>query len=170
MSLRRIFPELQREINRFIRSIDEPFIAHRNGFPSIFSPIIDSRTPIVDLHDTPKDYIIEAELPGVKGENIDIQCIDDKTITLQGKYSGSKEYTNNNDMKADKPIEGEIVKKDDSTLYQGERWHGSFNRSFTFPTPIDTDSIKASYKNGLLSIKIPKISKKTVQVKIQDSD
>jgi HSP20 family protein len=179
MALRRLFPEVQRDMQRILRAFEDPFF-HQPRLGNLFpSSIFDnaSRSPAVFMHETPKDYVIEAELPGVKKDNIDIQCVDDRTLVLQGNYSGSSkvsEDTNSQQLIESKPAEGELIKKgqkdedsiSDLPAWQGERWRGNFHQAFTFPTPVNPDSIQASYKDGLLSITVPKMLKKSVQIKL----
>lgn len=138
---------------------------------------------MVDIRENNKSYLIEAELPGVKKEDINIQCVDDRTLVLQGKYAGSKEESSGALMEDEsaatktdltttkKQREGELMPSDkENTLWHGERWRGSFQRSFTFPTPVEASSIQANYKDGLLTVTVPKLTKKGVKVQVNAAE
>jgi HSP20 family protein len=92
--------------------------------------------PAVDIHQaTDGEVVIKAELPDVKREDINI-TIDKHVLTLAGE----------------RKLE-ESVSKDGFHLK--ERFHGSFSRSFTLPTTVDAGRVQASYKDGLLTIRLP---------------
>lgn len=104
--------------------------------------------PAVDIHETDEAIVLQAELPGLKKENIDIE-IKENILTLKGERTGSKEIKEQN-------------------YYRQERRWGKFSRSFTLPAVIDPDKVIASYKAGVLEIKIPKPDEqKPTQIDIQ---
>ena len=90
----------------------------------------------VDIVDTEKAYEITAELPGMDESNIDVKFSDD-TLTIKGE----------------KRDEREEKKKD---YYLSERRYGSFQRSFGVLDGVDTDKIEANFKNGVLTVTLPK--------------
>jgi HSP20 family protein len=92
--------------------------------------------PAVDVRETGDSYLIEAEIPGLKPENIDVE-IDGNTVTIRGQF---KEETS---------------KQEESYLLR-ERRTGSFVRSITLPGEIDVDRSTSSYENGELRIELPK--------------
>ncbi len=103
--------------------------------------------PVVDIFDKDDAIVIHAELPGVKKENVAIE-VKDNVLTLRGERTESKE------IKEDK-------------YYRKERTFGSFHRAFTLPAAVNPDSIRATFKDGVLEIEIPKPEEqKPKQVKI----
>lgn len=103
--------------------------------------------PVVDIFDKDDAIVIHAELPGVKKEDVAIE-VKDNVMTLRGERSESKE------IKEEK-------------YYRKERTFGSFHRAFSLPSAINPDTIKATFKDGVLEIEIPKPEEqKPKQVKI----
>jgi HSP20 family protein len=95
-----------------------------------------SAMPAVDVTETDKAYEINAELPGMDEKNIEVKVADD-VMTIKGEKREEKEEKN----------------KD---YYLSERSFGSFQRSFQVPNGVDTDKIEASFKNGVLTVTLPK--------------
>jgi HSP20 family protein len=94
------------------------------------------KAPAVDVVDKEKAYEITAELPGMDESNIDVK-FSDGTLTIKGEKKDEKEEK----------------KKD---YYLSERRYGSFQRSFSVPGSVDTDKIEAHFKNGVLTVTLPK--------------
>jgi HSP20 family protein len=95
-------------------------------------------------------FTIEAELPGVKEEDVEI-TFENKLLTISGKKETK-----------------EIEKK----IYRTERTTGTFLRSFSLPETVSPENIKASFSNGLLIIEIPKAPKKEptkIKIKLSSS-
>jgi len=95
-----------------------------------------SKAPAVDIVDKEKAYEITAELPGLDESNIDVK-FSDGTLTIRGEKRDEKEE-----------------KKDN--YYLSERRYGSFQRSFGVPDGVDVDKIEASFKDGVLTVALPK--------------
>lgn len=95
-----------------------------------------SWNPKVDIYDEDNHIVVKAELPGVDKNDIVVD-IKDRVLTLKGERSTDNE-----------------VKEDD--YYRKERSYGRFERRFALPGDVNTDDIKAEYKDGLLKIDIPK--------------
>lgn len=95
--------------------------------------------PMVDIYDREGEIVIKAELPGLEKKDITID-VKDRVLTLKG------ERTYDNEVKEDK-------------YYRRERAFGKFERSFSLPDGLDPEKIKADYKDGLLSVEIPKPEK-----------
>ena len=100
-----------------------------------------NRLPTVDVRETEKAYVLEAELPGLDEKDVEIR-LDGSTLTLQSKKVEEKE-------------EKEANAGDGSYLIR-ERRYSSFSRSFKLPDNADKESITASFKNGILSLEITK--------------
>ncbi len=95
-------------------------------------------TPPVDLYETPSEYVLTAELPGLGREQIEIHA-EDGRITLRGSRSSSPGR--------EIPCE---------QYHRVERGHGRFSRTFALPEPIEVDRIAADLKDGVLTITMPK--------------
>ena len=104
-------------------------------------------TPQLDVSEAKDSFHVTAEIPGVNKEDVDIS-IQNNTLTIRGKKT---EETN----------------KEDKKQHFSERFYGSFVRSLEFPVDINTGNVKASYKDGLLKLVIPKSENATPkQIKI----
>jgi HSP20 family protein len=91
--------------------------------------------PAIDVDETSEAYVVSADLPGVKKEDISIECSGNQlTLSAERKYESG---------------EGKRSER-------RERFYGSYQRSFTLPTGADADKIEASYEGGVLTVRIPK--------------
>jgi HSP20 family protein len=93
--------------------------------------------PPIEMIEKDDQFVVRAELPGMKRDEIDISVIGD-TLTIKGE------------RKADTEVKEEHY-------YCCERSYGSFLRSITMPSAVDTKGIKAGYDNGILEITLPKV-------------
>jgi HSP20 family protein len=93
--------------------------------------------PFVDIYDEGTEMVLKAELPGMKKEDIHIE-VQNNVLTLRGE------------KKREEKVEKE-------GFFRSERLYGSFSRSFTLPTTVDAEKIEASYVNGILTVKLPKV-------------
>lgn len=104
--------------------------------------------PPVNLSEDTENYYLRAELPGIKAEEMDIQCTDNN-ITLSGERKLPAEDKN-------------------ARFHRRERDAGSFSRAVKMPGNIDNDKISASLSNGILTITVPKAeTAKPRQIKIK---
>ncbi len=104
-------------------------------------------SPAVDIVETADAVVLYLEVAGVSAREIDIQIVDD-TLTIRGTRA---------------PLAGA-----DRRLLRVERPSGAFERSFTLGMPIDQDSVKAAYRDGLLEITLPKQQTQTLRrVKVE---
>ena len=105
-------------------------------------------TPFIDMVGDEKSYLIKAELPGVKEEEIKVG-VQDNVLTISGERKYEKE---------------EKGKK----FHRFERAYGSFTRSFTIPKDSDGEKVSAEFKNGILKVRLPKTDKvKPKQVEVE---
>jgi HSP20 family protein len=105
--------------------------------------------PTVDISETDEEYLIKAELPEVKKEDVKLSVHDD-VLSISGERKYEKE---------------EKGKK----FHRVERAYGSFTRSFTLPDDADAAKIAAEYKDGVLKVHLPKSEKakpKSIEVKV----
>ncbi len=106
--------------------------------------------PSVDIKETKDAYVVKGELPGVEKDDLDIS-IDDNLLTISGEKKLEKEY-------------------DEEQTHRTECVYGSFERSFTLPKKVDINEVHASFKSGVLKLKIPKSEEaKPKQIKVQVS-
>ncbi len=96
----------------------------------------DEWSPTVDISETKDEVIVKAEVPGMTKEDISV-FLQDNVLTLRGEKKQEKE-------------------EKDKTFHRVERSYGSFVRSFTLPTLVQADKVKAAYKVGVLQITLPK--------------
>ena len=92
--------------------------------------------PVVDIYEDEGSYVITAEVPGVEKKDIGID-VKDRVLTLHGERT------------ADSGVS-------EDSFYRRERCHGRFERIFTLPLDVDPDKIDAAFKDGVLTITIPK--------------
>jgi HSP20 family protein len=109
-----------------------------------------SASPAVDIVEKDKAYEITAELPGMDENNIEVKLSDGELV-----------------IKGEKKEEKEEKKKD---YYLSERRYGSFERRFTVPKEVDAEKVGATFKNGVLTVTLPKSAEaqkaaKTITVK-----
>lgn len=131
--IRKFRDEIDNMVDRFFK---EPFFS--DSSLSIFEK--GSFTPACNIEEKNDKYKIVAEMPGVDPDNIEIE-LDEYSITIKGKR------------------EEKLETKDESKqMHMVEHSYGSYYRSFTLPENVDTEAITADYKNGILSIDIPKTS------------
>ena len=136
-------------LDRLHNEIDDLFSSFFGGFGS---PISDSYLrPAVDIQDNEKEFVLTAEVPGCKAEDVDMSIHGD-TLTITGEKKQSTETK-------------------EKGYHHVERIYGSFRRDFTLPSNVDQSKIKASCKNGLLTVTIPKAEEEKptkIQVKSED--
>lgn len=104
----------------------------------------------LDVAETEDDFVVKASLPGMNPNDLDI-TYNDRTLTIKGEIKGDEETKN-------------------SKYHLRERWSGSFSRSITLPSRIDSDHISAKYVDGILTLHLPKTEEmkpKRIQVKAE---
>jgi HSP20 family protein len=106
--------------------------------------------PAVDVLKSKDAYMIRAELPGMKREDISLE-VKDGTLTLSGE------------RKSEKPAEGVEYRR-------VERVNAKFWRSFTLPETVKHDAIEATYKDGVLEVRVPKaeeVKPRQIEISVQ---
>lgn len=108
---------------------------------------ITSWAPSVDIYETENELVLKADLPGVTEKDIDIR-VENNMLTVRGE----------------RQFENKV--KEDNYL-RVERTYGSFSRSFALPNTVNTEAVNAEYKNGVLTVQLPKRAEsKLKQVKV----
>jgi HSP20 family protein len=106
--------------------------------------------PPVDIVENENELVVKADVPDVKFEDIDVR-LENGTLTLRGERKFEK-------------------KTEKGGYHRIERAYGSFDRSFTLPDTVDAEHVKADYKNGTLTIILPKKElAKPRQIKVEVS-
>lgn len=106
--------------------------------------------PSADISETDAEYLIRAELPAVKKEDVKV-TLNEGVITISGERKEDKENT-------------------DEKFHRVESFRGVFSRRFSVPDNIDEKAIRAESKDGVLTVRLPKTKAsppKTVEVKVQ---
>lgn len=106
--------------------------------------------PSVDISETDKEYLIKADIPGVKKEDVKV-TIENGVLTVKGE------------RKSEKDEKGK-------TFHRIERSYGSFVRSFSLPEGVDDAAAKAEFKDGMINITLPKSEKaksKAVEIAVK---
>ncbi|MCL2070488.1 MAG: Hsp20/alpha crystallin family protein [Treponema sp.] len=132
---------LDNTLGGFDRYLDSFF---GNNFLSPSERIF-NRLPLVDVRETEKAYILEAEMPGYDEKDIEIK-LDGKNLSIESKKIEEKKEEDSGDSKGN---------HSQSYLLR-ERRVSSFSRGFRLPENADPDGISASFKNGILSLEICK--------------
>ena len=135
------FEEMERWFEEAFR---RPFFAP-SWMPRFKFPEIGEMYPTVDIFEDGNDVVVKAELPGMKKDDIEVNISDD-VITISGE----------------KKTEEKVEKKD---YYQLERSFGSFTRTLQLPAETQTDKARASFKDGILEVRIPKTTAAVQKVK-----
>lgn len=133
------FLELRRATDRLFDDFFKRFrwpIAERRGPLDLTADIFRTEWPHVDIDETDEEIRITAELPGVDKDSIDISMTDER-VTIRGEKKGHEE-------------------KKGRGYHRLERSYGSFQRSFHLPCEVVTDRVDASFKDGVLTLVLPK--------------
>jgi len=105
--------------------------------------------PLVDITEDEKEYLIKAELPEVKKDDVKVS-VQDGVLTISGERKSEKEEKN-------------------KKFHRVEWAYGSFSRSFTLPEDADADKVAGDFKDGVLKVHVPKSEKakpKKIEVKV----
>lgn len=106
-------------------------------------------TPVVDVQETDKEYLIKAELPEIKKEDVKVEVVDG-VLSIEGERKHEKEEKG-------------------KRFHKLERSYGKFVRQFTLPNEVEATKVQAEFKDGMLNVHLPKtaIAKPTaVEVRV----
>ncbi len=113
------------------------------------SQILSGWTPALDLFEDKDNFVVKAELPGMKREEIEVS-LHEGSLSISGERKSEEKHS-------------------DAEVYRTERFFGRFQRTVTLPTPVAADKVKASYKDGVLTVTLPKTEEakpKQIEVKV----
>lgn len=133
--------------NTFDRMLDNFF---RGGVQDDGSLAVSYWTPAVDIAELDNEFVVKVELPGINKDDVKI-TLESNILTVRGE---KKEETN--------------VKEEN--YHRVERTYGSFQRSFKLPATVKGDNIEAMYKDGILTITLPKAEEakpKQIEVRVK---
>ncbi len=128
------FQDLLAIQERMNRLFDETLQRNRSRDEEDFSAGLWS--PPVDIYETENEIVLKAELPEIDQKDIEIK-VEDNTLTVRGERKFEQETKKEN-------------------YHRIERAYGKFSRSFSLPNTIDQEKIKATYKDGILKLVMPK--------------
>jgi HSP20 family protein len=139
------FTDLQREMNRLFDDFFIEFPSPTRWGGRDRDAGLATFTPRVDVSESDKEIKISAELPGMDEKDIHVE-MDDNAIVVRGERKEERE---------DK----------DGNWYRREQSYGSFQRVIPLPANVDSDHAKATFKKGVLRIKMPKLAQEQAQRK-----
>jgi len=103
--------------------------------------------PAVDIYETEHELVVKADIPEIKPEELDVR-VENNILTIRGERKFEEKVSENNYLRV-------------------ERSYGSFSRSFSLANTVNAEAIKADYKNGVLTLSIPKREEaKPKQIKV----
>jgi HSP20 family protein len=109
--------------------------------------------PAVDIYENDQNLVIKAELPGVDPKDVEVR-VENNTLFLKGERKFEKE-------------------SDEGNYHRVERSYGSFSRSFTLPSSVNTENAQAEYKDGVLTLTLAKREEakpKTIKIEVAGSE
>jgi HSP20 family protein len=145
----RSFDSFRAEMDSLHRGIDRLFADAWNGnlAPTLLSePWTTGRiVPSLDVAEDDKAFRVSVELPGMTDKDVSV-TVDDRTLTIRGEKKEEKE-------------------KKDKDVFRRERAYGSFRRTIELPGDVDAAQIEAKFKDGVLTIALPKTAEAQARVK-----
>jgi HSP20 family protein len=136
--------DMQRDVNRVFDNF------FRGGLLTDDSTGTSAWMPAVDIEEREDAYHVKAELPGVNKDDVKI-TLQENILTIRGEKKQEREAK-------------------DAHVHRVERSYGSFQRSFTLPTSVKQGAVDASFKDGILSVTLPKAEEskpKQIEVKVK---
>src|SRR5262245_18778271 len=122
--------DVQGEVNRiFDTFLGRPMVSGAGSAVRTWAPVL-------DMHETKDEVVLNFELPGVSDKDVSLSITGD-VLTLKGEHTANREF-----------------KEEDA--YRTERVYGRFERSVQLPMPVQADKVKATYRDGVLEVNLPK--------------
>jgi HSP20 family protein len=138
------FSGLQEQVNRLFESTFPR--RSDNTAPTTWAPA-------VDIYETENELVVKADLPDASEKDLDVR-VENNTLTVRGERKFEKKVEQENYLRV-------------------ERTYGAFSRSFSLPNTVNHEAIKADYKNGVLTVTLPKRAEskpKQVKVNVTNGD
>ncbi|WP_053360759.1 Hsp20/alpha crystallin family protein [Bacillus sp. FJAT-27251] len=136
---------------RQLSNIRKEFDRFLSDFPETLQNELNLGGIRVDVHETENEVVATCDIPGVENKE-DIQIvIDNNHLKISGTINRANEVS-------------------DENMYRKERLSGSFSRNITLPVAVSEEGVKASYRNGVLEVRMPKqqsTPKKTIDIDFQ---
>ena len=112
------------------------------------SHLLSGSAPAVDIYEDKDNFVVKAELPGMKKEDIDV-TLHDGSLSISGERTSEEKW-------------------EDAEVYRSERFFGRFQRTVSLPSSVNASGIKAQYKDGVLTVTLPKAEEaKPKQIDVQ---
>jgi HSP20 family protein len=102
----------------------------------LFETPLQAWAPALDVHEDKDQFTVSLEVPGLKREDINVH-LEDGALVISGERK-------------------EEAVSEDTEVHRRERYYGKFSRALTLPTAVAADKVKAAYKDGILTVKLPK--------------
>lgn len=138
-----VFPmAAQNQLERFLRETFSPVLGEEEASTRTWAPP-------VDIYENGESLVLKAELPGVNPDDVEIR-VEDNTLYLKGERKFEKDVQEQN-------------------YHRVERSYGTFTRTFSLPNSIDADKVAANYKDGVLTLTMPKKEEakpKTIKINV----
>ena len=125
-----------RQLSTLRDEIDRLFESPLSSLTELSQPFSGGWAPAVDLYEDRDSFVFKMELPGMSKDQIDIS-LHEGVLSISGERK-------------------EEQKQEDAETYRSERYFGRFQRSVSLPTRVDADKVNASYKDGILTVTLPK--------------
>jgi HSP20 family protein len=100
------------------------------------SQLLSGWTPALDVYEDKDSFVVKAELPGMKKEDIEVS-LHDGSLSISGERKTES-------------------KREDAEVYRAERFFGRFQRTVSLPATVAADKVQAAYTDGVLTITLPK--------------
>ena len=123
--------DIQGEVNRLFDS----FLGRPTA--STAGSAVQTWAPVLDMHETKDDLVLNFELPGVSEKDVSLSIMGD-LLTVKGERAFNRESK-------------------DESVHHVERVYGKFERSVQLPMPVQAEKVKATYRDGVLEVKLPKV-------------
>ncbi|KAN0086685.1 heat shock protein Hsp30-like [Elaphomyces granulatus] len=172
----------------------DDYDGHHSGGPNAGSSASRSQSsqkfsPRFDLREANDSYLLDGEIPGISQSDVEVEFADANILVVKGRSGRDYDTANSSEqvtslkvhqvsvedevdkgessvIASAKPSPKEMSKKSppEFTYTLSEREVGQFRRKFTFPQKVDQDGVKASLKNGILSIVVPKADVRKITI------
>lgn len=188
--LNRFFPEFRSLVESPLsRAFSRPLLSHHSAYDPFsllnrdpfFSSMDNNmiRQPAIDVKETDKEYIVEAEVPGVKKEDVQVEVMNENLLVIgghvskqvtfgpgeEGKSSAHVQEHGNGKESAVAASSGSSVSPQ-QTDWIKERVSSSFRRTLSFPHRLDASKMSAQLKDGILRVQVPKEEAKLNRIQV----